>query len=106
MIPTSLQRLKACHVALIAALDAQDIDAIESAIVEFRDVVEEVRAAGGWRDNAGIAEHVAQIAALSEAARIRVNFLTDINQQRIETLAAVRGRAIGSAYRRDGSQTA
>lgn len=106
MIPTSLQRLKDCHVALIAALDAQDIDAIESAVVAFRDVVEEVRAAGGWRDNVEVAEEVAQIAALSEAARIRVNFLTDVNQQRIATLAAIRGHAIGSGYRRDGSQTA
>lgn len=106
MIPTSLQRLKDCHVALIAALDAQDIDAIESAVVAFRDVVEEVRAAGGWRDNVEVAEEVAQIAALSEAARIRVNFLTDVNQQRIAALAAVRGRAIGAGYRRDGSQTA
>lgn len=106
MIPTSLQRLKDCHVALIAALDAQDIDAIESAVVAFRDVVEEVRAAGGWRDNVEVAEEVAQIAALSEAARIRVNFLTDVNQQRIAALAAVRGRATGAGYRRDGSQTA
>ena len=106
MIPTSLQRLKDCHVALIAALDAQDIDAIEGAVVAFRDVVEEVRAAGGWRDNAEVVDQVAAIFALSEAARIRVNFLTDITQQRLETLAAVRGRAIGAAYRRDGSQTA
>lgn len=106
MIPTSLQRLKDCHVALIAALDGQDIDAIESSIVEFRDVVEEVRAAGGWRDNADIVDQVATILSLSEAARIRVNFLTDINQQRIELLSMARGRGPGAAYRRDGSQSA
>lgn len=104
MIPASLQRLEASHHALIGALDSRDIEALERSIGAFRSAVDEVRAAGGWRDNPAVAEKVLEIAGLSEAARIRVNFLTDSVRQRIEALAALRGRATGGAYRRDGRQ--
>ena len=87
-----LQRLEACHHALIDALDAQDIDALESSIDDFRTALDEARAQGAWREQPGVIESAARIHALSEAARIRVNFLTDLNQQRIDALAAARGR--------------
>lgn len=87
-----LQRLEACHHALIDALDAQDIDALESSLDDFRAALDEARAQGAWREQAGVIESAARIHALSEAARIRVNFLTDLNQQRIDALAAARGR--------------
>lgn len=105
MIPASLERLEASHNALIGALDSRDIEALERSIGDFRNAVDEVRAAGGWRDNPEVVDKVLEIASLSEAARVRVNFLTDSVRQRIEALAAVRGRTLGGAYRRDGSQS-
>lgn len=91
IIPTSLTRLEALSRALIAALDGQDVVAIEAAVADFRGAVEEVRAAGGWRDNPEIIDQVASIFALTDAARVRVNFLTDMNRQRLDALNAARG---------------
>lgn len=102
MIPASLSRLEGCHEALIAALDADDLDRLERAVLAFRDAVEEVRAQGGWRDNPDVAGTAARIKALAEAARVRVNFLTDLNQQRIDALAAARGRENVVVYGRTG----
>jgi hypothetical protein len=102
MMSASLQRLEACHHALIDALDSQDVDALESSIDAFRAALDDVRAQGAWRDEAGVLDSVARIYALSEAARIRVNFLTDLNQQRLDALAAARGRDVGGVYHRSG----
>ncbi len=106
MIPASLSRLEACQEALIAALDADDLDRLEPAILAFRDAVEEVRAQGGWRDNPEVAGTAAHIKALAEAARVRVNFLTDLNQRRIEAFAAARGRSVATTYGARGQMSA
>lgn len=102
MIPASLQRLEDCHHALIDALDAQDLDALEGSIEAFRTALDDVRAKGAWREQPGVLDSIGRIHALSEAARIRVNFLTDLNQQRIDTLAAARGRDNVVVYGRTG----
>jgi hypothetical protein len=102
MMSASLQRLEACHHMLIDALDSQDIDALEGSINEFRDALDEVRAQGAWREDTSVLDSVARIYALTEAARIRVNFLTDLNQQRLEALAAARGQHSGAVYGRIG----
>ncbi len=102
MTPASLQRLEDCHHALIDALDAQDIDGLEEAIEAFRMALDDVRSRGAWREQPGVMDSVARIHALSEAARIRVNFLTDLNQQRIDALAAARGRENVVVYGRTG----
>lgn len=100
--PALLQRLEDCHHALIDALDAQDVDALEESIDAFRAALEDVRAVGAWRDQSGVIDAVTRIHALSEAARIRVNFLTDLNQRRIDALAAARGRDNVVVYGRAG----
>ena len=102
MMCASLERLEACHHSLIDALDSQDIDALESSIDEFRDALENVRAQGAWREQPNVLDSVARIYALTEAARIRVNFLTDLNQQRLEALAAACGRDGTAVYGRSG----
>lgn len=98
----SLHRLEACHHALIDALDAQDVDALESAIEDFRAALDDVRGRGAWYDDPGVLDSATRIHALSEAARIRVNFLTDLNQQRINALAAARGLEGNMTYGRSG----
>lgn len=102
----SLTRLEACHETLIRALDGNDAEAIESSVAQFRGALEEVRAAGGWRADADIAERAARISRLADAARIRVNFLTDLNSHRLNALNAARGRAVSTSYRRDGRRSA
>jgi hypothetical protein len=102
MSAAPLHRLEACHHALIDALDAQDIEALEGAIDAFRAALEAVHAEGAWREQPGILDCIGRIHRLSEAARIRVNFLTDLNQQRIDTLAAARGRENVVVYGRTG----
>lgn len=99
----ALDRLEICQERLIDALDANDVEAVEGAVANLHDAVNEVKAAGGWRDLEPVRARAARVLALIEAARIRVNFLTDQNRQRIETLAALRGQAGGGAYRRDGA---
>jgi hypothetical protein len=101
----ALDHLEACHEALIRALDGNDIEAVETSIAEMRFAVEEVRAAGGWHDTPAVKSRAERIAALAEAARIRVNFLTDLTQHRIETLAAARGRIGAAAYGPNGRHT-
>jgi hypothetical protein len=46
----ALGRLEAAHQKLIAALDANDVEAIEARVEGLRDAVAAVRAAGAWRD--------------------------------------------------------
>ena len=100
--PASLLRLEACHHALIDALDAQDVDALEESIDAFRAALDDVRAEGAWREQPNVIDVVSRIHALSESARVRVNFLTDLNQQRLDALAAARGRDNVVVYGRSG----
>lgn len=102
----ALNRLEACHRRLISALDASDVEAIMESVGEFREAVEEIRSIGIWKETPKVAEVVGNIRRLSDAARIRVNFLTDLNRQRIDVLAAARGRAFAGTYRSDGSRAA
>lgn len=98
----ALDRLEICQETLIAALDANDVEAVERAVANLHEAVNEVKAAGGWRDEASVKTRAKRVLALIEAARVRVNFLTDRNRERIEQLAALRGRIPTGAYTREG----
>lgn len=98
----SLDRLEICQETLIRALDANDVEAVEGAVANLHEAVNEVKAAGGWREEASVKARARRVLALIEAARIRVNFLTDRNRERIEQLAALQGRVRGGVYGRDG----
>jgi hypothetical protein len=93
-----LGRLQAAHEDLIAALDGQDVDAIEAGVEALRLAIADLRGQGGWRETPGLKDRARHIARLGEAARVRVNFLTDLTRQRLELLAAARGA--GSVYER------
>jgi hypothetical protein len=98
----TLDHLEDCQKRLISALDGNDIDALETSIVSLHDAVQQVRAAGAWRDVPEVVERAKRIAALSEAAQIRVNFLTDFTSRRLQQLAAARGQVSASTYGRNG----
>jgi hypothetical protein len=102
MTANALARLEAAHEELIGALDGNDVESIEGRLEELRTAIAEVRAMGGWRESPDLKARAKRIAALGEAARIRVNFLTDLTRQRLELLSAVRGEALAGAYSHPG----
>lgn len=96
----SLGRLQAAHEDLIRALDGQDVEGIEARVEVLRAAIADVRGQGGWRETPALKERARHIAQLGEAARVRVNFLTDLTRQRLELLAATRGQGHGAVYER------
>lgn len=104
MIPSSLVRLKALHIEFISALDGDDVQHIEQAVREFAGALNDVQAQGAWEDRVEVTDTVLDLFRLSEAARIRVNFLTDLSQQRLDALSHVCSRAVSTAYGSDGKR--
>jgi hypothetical protein len=94
----TLERLEAAHEDLIGALDASDFDAIERGIEELREAVASARGVGAWRQGHQVQQQAERIMKLGEAARIRVNYLTDLTQQRLHMLATARGEALVPSY--------
>ena len=101
----TLDRLETAHERLIGALDLNDAEVIEKRVEELRLAIAAVRTQGGWRDSEQVQECAERIRRLGEAARIRVNFLTDITRQRMQMLARARGEACGGAYGRPRRQS-
>ena len=100
----TLDRLETAHEKLIGALDLNDAEAIEKRVEELRMAITAVRSQGGWRESEEVQECADRIRRLGDAARIRVNFLTDLTRQRIQMLARARGEACGGAYARPRRQ--
>jgi len=98
----ALQQLKDAQAALIAALDAHDVEAIDTANIALATAVEQVRAAGGWRDRPGLRDELIHILKTAEAARGRVNALADQNRRDLEKLISLAGTPRAVAYRRSG----
>ncbi len=98
----ALERLEGAHQELIDALDANDVEGIERRVEALRTAISEVRAMGGWRETPELKTRARRIAQLGEAARIRVNFLTDMTRQRLELLAAARGDFRPGTYAPNG----
>ena len=100
----ALARLEACHEALIEALDHRDAATVESRVAELAVAADAVRSVGVWRDEPEVRSRAKRIASLAEAARVRVNFLTDRTDTRLESLAAARGQVTSLAYKRNGQR--
>lgn len=83
-----------CQARLIAALDAQDVDVIQSASIELLAAMEELRLHRGSIDRSLLELGLKQ----TEAARIRVKYLTAWNRQKIDRLAELRGQSSGIIY--------
>lgn len=77
-----------CQAQLIAALDAQDADAILSATADLERSVQALR----HQPNPVTDERLAYGLKQAEAARIRVKYLTAWNRQKIDRLAECRGQ--------------
>jgi hypothetical protein len=97
-----VETLIACQTALLAALDAGDVAALEEATARVAAAVSAVRAQGGWGGDAHQKDRIAHALKQAEAARTRVNFLTDRTRQRIERLSEMRGQRIIQTYGNQG----
>lgn len=96
----ALGRLEAAHEQLISALDREDVAVLERRVEELRTAIDEVRAQGGWRAEDDVRDRAERITRLADAARVRVNFLTDLTRQRLNRIGAVRGESPAGVYRR------
>jgi hypothetical protein len=96
----TLARLEAQHEALIAALDANDINAMESVSRSLGDDLQALRGSASWFAEPELKQAAERIGRLAEAALQRVNVLQDCAARRGEALAAVRGQARPTLYTR------
>jgi hypothetical protein len=88
----AVEGLIAASEALIVALDAHDIDAIEAALPAFGRCVEALGAPGDWTSPPGVRARLEEAMRLADGARARVRYLTDRTQQQIDMLAVAAGR--------------
>lgn len=79
---------------LIAALDARDADAILAASNALGSAVEQLRTSTAAVEKATVDYGLKQ----SDAARIRVKYLTAWNRQKIDRLAELRGQVSAGTY--------
>jgi hypothetical protein len=85
-----------CQKRLIAALDAQDADAIIAASAALAEATDELRSSRETIDRPSLELGLKQ----AEAARIRVKYLTAWNRQKIDRLAEYRGQSSRNIYAR------
>lgn len=90
----SFQKVLDCQARLIAALDDSNADAILSASAALSAAVEELPQKRCDIDPAMLELGLKQ----TEAARIRVKYLTSWNRQKIDRLAELRGQSSGNIY--------
>jgi hypothetical protein len=102
MSDAALQQLNDAQAALIAALDAHDVDAIEAANGAIETAVLGMRTVGGWHDRPGLRDELVRILRTAEAARGRVNALADSNRRNLDKLINLAGAPRTNAYGRSG----
>lgn len=86
-----LTRLTQASEGLIHALDKGSAEAVEQATERFSKALKDVQAIGGWRGSPEVIEKLQYAMKLADAARMRVNYLTDINRRRFESLCKAAG---------------
>lgn len=97
MTAHALNEIVSCQEALIGALDSNDPAAIEAAAASLDSAVADLRRLGRPTH---VREALSEALALNQAARVRVNFLTDNNRRRLHAMAALRGTPSGLTYSR------
>ena len=102
MTPTVLDQLITSETALIEALDGDDVAVLEAAMTDFRDTLDLLKSKGAWHATPETVAQLTRALALAEAARVRVNYLTDRTRRRINLLSDAAGVIPISGYLRDG----
>jgi hypothetical protein len=75
---------------LIAALDAQDVDAISAASEELAALLDVLRVDGAWYATSSARYKIEFALKQTNAARMRVNYLSNWTRQKIEMLFSLR----------------
>ena len=96
----TLAALETQHEALIAALDANDLAAIERAGVDLGDSLAKLKGFDSWSSEPELKLAAERIGRLAEAAMMRVNVLNDQARRRSEALASLRGHQAPLTYSR------
>lgn len=92
--------------ALIAALDADDVGAIEAATRDLAAAVDRIRRSGAVRAQSDTRSRVDYALKQGDAARMRVNYLSDRTRQRADHLTARRGGQRATTYTATGRYAA
>jgi hypothetical protein len=98
MTAALIEQLITAQSTLIAALDTRDAVAIEQATQALGSSVAALRAQDAWRESGDMRERVSLALKQTDAARIRVNYLSDWTRQRIDSIAELRGGAPTQIY--------
>ncbi|HET6943147.1 MAG TPA: hypothetical protein VFH89_13385 [Sphingomicrobium sp.] len=94
-----LNRVVACQEELIEALDAGNAEAIERTSIELAEALHALSGQGAVRETDK--EAIERALLKADAARIRVNILSDWTRQRIDRLSEIRSGSSPS-YRKRG----
>jgi hypothetical protein len=95
-----LAELEAQHEALLAALDGNDVAAIERASTALAGSLQALKGFDSWVADPDLKLAAERIGRLAEAAMMRVNVLGDRARRRADSLAAMRGQPIAATYGR------
>lgn len=98
MTTALIELLITAQATLIAALDTRDAEAIEQATQALGSSIAALRKQDAWRESGGMRERVGHALKQTDAARIRVNYLSDWTRQRIDGIAELRGGAPSQVY--------
>jgi hypothetical protein len=99
MTMSVLDHLIHCQSRLLSALDARDADAIGQATTALYHAIDGVEAEGAWTEATTTRAQVDHAIKQTEAARIRVNILTDWTRRRIARLSELRGLTAPFTYK-------
>jgi hypothetical protein len=91
MTTAHVEQLITAQTALIAALDTRDAGAIETATHALAEAAAALRAQDSWREGSALRERLGHALKQTDAARIRVNYLSNWTRQRIDSIAELRG---------------
>jgi hypothetical protein len=98
MTTARVEALITAQAALIAALDRRDADAIEAASRALANAVAALRVQDSWHESGELREHLGHALKQTDAARIRINYLSDWTRQRIDSIAELRGGILSQTY--------
>lgn len=102
MSASAVEHLIAQSEALVRALDAQDLAAIDGAHRQLREALAQVAAVDGWHVRSDLHARLVHALRLLDAAKGRVNYLADSTRRRLDRLAALTGTPRTSPYGRGG----
>ena len=102
MSEAMLDQVIKCQASLLLAIDSRDAITIERASAELSHALSAVRAQSVWKETANIKDQISYALKQPEAARMRVNYLSQWTRQRIDRLTELRGESSFSGYGKAG----